>query len=425
MNHPFNPDYFIMFQFPTPTRRKSWIVTLASLASLSGVSSAQDFTMMVANPNPLGLGSFVPIGEDFALGIKGSFKGDYSYGLGIQSVYNSNFFETSSDEESELTTYFSPWIHYTSDPEGGAVVTLTANYLPSYRAYLENSDLNGLDQSGDLTLSFVGSRTKFDVFGRYAQVSGTDRLTGEFVEGSVATGGLRLDRQLAARTTLNASFTAAESDYGSSDSEGSEVYTTMVGGFWAATERMSIGPSLRYTASKSDNIGTREAWSLMLAVNYRVGERIHLAAAVGPEYSTYSGGSGDGESGLSASGDLNASYVINERWSWTGSINSAVVPSPDQEDFVINNVAISTSLDRKLVRGSISGGIDYNLSSFEDVTTGDTSGSDENNIAVFVRYNRPLFSERLDFNSEIRYTFNDRDDDWSQVQVAVGLSVTF
>ena len=414
-----------MPQLPSPPRWKSWIAALATLATLSGVSRAQDFTMMVTNPNPLGLGSFVPRGADIDLGIKGSFKGDYSYGIGVQSVYNSNFFESPSDEECELSTYFSPWFHYTSDPEGGAMISLTANYLPSYRAYLENSDLNGLDQSGDVAVSFVGSRTQLDVFGRYTQLSGTDRLTGDFVEGTVATAGIRLDRQVGARTSMNASFTASQSDYGSSTNEGSDIYTAMLGGFWAATERLSFGPTLRYTLSKSDNIGERDAWGLLFAVNYRVGERILLAAAVGPEYSKYSGSSGNDESDFSVTGDLSATYVINELWTWRNSINSAVVPSPDQQNSVINNVAISTSLQRQLVRGWLSGGIDYNLSGFEDVNTGDSSGSNENNIAVFLRYGRPLFSERLNFNSEIRYTFNEGEEDWDQVQVGAGLNVAF
>ncbi len=197
----------------------------------------------------------------------------------------------------------------------------------------------------------------------------------------------------------------------------------MVGGFWAATERLSFGPSLRYTVSESGNIGTREAWGLMLAVNYQLGERILLSAAVGPEYSTYSGGSD--ESSLGVTGDLSASYIINERWTWMSSINSAAVPSPTQDETVINNVAISTSLQRQLVRGTLSGGIDYNLSSFEDVNTGDSSGSNEHNVAMFVRYGRSLFSERLGFNSEIRYTINDGRSDWSQLQVSAGLSVAF
>ena len=377
--------------------------------------------MMVTDSNPLGLGSFVPITKG-ALGLEGQFKGAFNYGVAGQATYNSNFFETENNEESEISGAFTPWIHYTSDPEGGATFSLTANYMPSFRTYMENSDLNGTDQSMDLNLSFRKGRTQIDAFGRYAQVSGTDRLTGEFVQGSVMTTGFRANRQVGTRTSLHASWSYGKSEFDSSDSVGAEIYTSDIGTYWEATERLSFGPTLRYTVSKSDNIGTREAWALMMAVQYRVGERILLSAAVGPEYSTSSESS---ESSLGVAGNLSASYIINERWSWKSTIDTAAVPSPNQKNFVINNVAITTGLQRQLLRGSLSGGLVVNSSKYEDVGTGNTSGSDELNLSVFMSYGRPLFSDRVGFNTEVRYTQNDGDRDWSQVQVSAGLSVSF
>ncbi len=380
--------------------------------------------MMVTDANPLGLGAFVPTAKG-NLGIEGEFKGDFYYGVGGQATYNSNFFETDSNEESEISGVITPWVHYTSDPEGAATFSMTANYMPSLRFYQDNSDLNGTDQSADISLSFRKARTELDVFGRYSQVSGTDRLTAEFVQGSVTTAGFRANRQIAARTSMNASWSYGMSEYDSSDSVGAEIYTTKLGGYWEATERLSFGPSLRYTVSQSDNIGTRDAWALMMSVRYRVGERILLSASMGPEYSANSEGEGSNGSNLGVTGNLFASYVINERWAWRNSIVSAAVPSPNQKNFVVNNVAFSTSLERQLLRGTLSGGLEFNFSKDENVGALNASGGNEKNLSVFLLYGRPLFSDRIGFNTGIRYTQNEGDTDWSQIQLSTGLSLAF
>lgn len=381
---------------------------------------------MVADPDPLGLGDFVPGMMVPDLGIAGTFKGDFRYGLGIQAIYDSNFFQTETDEESEITALFNPWLNYTSDPEGGAMFSLTANYRPSFRSYLENSELNGVDQAGDVALSFQKSRTRVDVFGRYAEVSGTDFLAGGFIEGSVLTTGFRVRREIAPRTSLVANWSLASSSYDSSENAGAKVYTTGLGAFWQATERLSFGPKLRYTTTESDNISSREAWALMVSARYRVGERIQLSASVGPEYSSYSGKGGKDGGGFGLAGSLSARYMIDERWTWTNSIRTAAVPSPNQNNLVINNVAVETALHRLLLRGTVSGGLRCHFSNYEDVGTGATDRDNGQNVGAYLRYGRTLFTERLGFNSEISYTVNNgEDDEWSQLRLSLGLTLAF
>jgi len=414
-----------MFQFPSPRLRNSWIPAAALMASFHTLSHAEIFTMMVTDSDPLGLRDLVPAAGPMGLDLQGAVKGDFSYGLAVQSEYNSNFFQTESDEESELAGFINPWLAYTSDPEGGAIFTVVANYMPSLRFYSNNSDLDGIDHTGDLNFSFRGSRTQLDVFGRYSQVSGTDLLTGDFIEGTVATGGVQLTRQMGARTSMDASWTMAKSDYGTEENEGATVQTVSLGGYWQSTERLSFGPSLRYTRSDSDNIGTRDAWALMVSARYKAGERTYFSAALGPEYSTTSGIGGGDDSSLGMTGNLTASYMINERWTWRSSLDSAAVPSPNQSNFVINNVTASTSLDRQLLKGSISGGIDYVLSNYEEVGTVDSARGAENNYGFFVNYGRGLFSDRVGFSTQVRYTLNDGETEWNQFVFSLGLSVAF
>ena len=415
-----------MFQFSSISLRKVWLCALVSLVPWCGTASAQNFSMMVADPNPLGLGNFVPSEKDLASGMTDGIKGAFAYGLGVQSVYNSNYFQREEDEQSEITTSFSPSINYVSDPEGGAKVAFTANYSPVFQTYLENPSLNAWNQSGNVTLAFQGAKTNVSVFGSYSDFSGTDILTGTYSTGTVMSGGIRASRQIAPRTSMNASWTASKSDYSSGDSVGSQNYTTSVGGFWQASERLSLGPAISNTVSTSDNTGTTDAWALLIQAQYRVGERIWLSAAVGPQY-TMTTWHGIDTNSLGITGNLDARYVINERWSWTSGISYATTPSANQTNYLVNNLAITTALSRQLQRGSLSGGLAFNYATYENVggNSTTTTPDDQENLSLFLGYSRNLFTERLAFNSQIRYSVNSGQTDWTQLELTLGLNYTF
>ena len=411
-----------------PPRLAFPVSSLAASAFLCAGAVAQNFTMQVTNSNPLGLGSFVPEMEDLDLGLEGNIKGDLDYGISLDSLYDSNLTLTDKNQENDLSAILTPWLSYTSDPEGGANLVLTAGYSPVARAYMNNSDLNGVDQSGDFTLRARGAKTDISVFGRYSQSSGTDRIAGPYVEGTVATAGIRVARQLAARTWMSAGWSVSASDYGSGSgaaaNEGSEIYTTYVGGLWEVSPRLSIGPTLQYTTSVSDNIGDREAWALLLEARYQLGQRVWLSTSIGPEYATISDGSGDnGSFGLT--GNLTALYLISERWSWSNTVRSAAVPSPNTSNYVVNDITITTELQRQLLRGSIGGGVAYSFSGYEEVGTVTTERGNENNFSFFLSYRRPLFSDRIAFDSTINYNVNEGAVDWTQLQIRAGLDIAF
>lgn len=410
-----------MSRFPIPPRRKTWAAAFALLATCCGLSHAQNFSIMVVDADPLGLGDFVPDLVTTDLGLNGNLKGDFRYGVGVQSTYSSNFFQSEDSAEGEFSNYLSPWLSYTSDPEGGAAITVAGNYRPAGRYYVENDELNGWDQTGDLNFTFQGARTQVSVFGSYSQTSGIDLLTGDFLSSTVKSGGIRVNRQVATRTSLDASWTASSSDFDSEEGIGADVYTTSVGGYWAATERLSFGPTFRYTVSKSETIGTINAYALMASLRYQMAEKFFLSAAVGPEYSTYE----DGDSTTNVSVNFAASYTINDQWSCTGSLATAVAPSSSQAGSIINNWTLSGTLNRRLVRGYLSGGIDCNFSGDSTLDTVGDIQNKQQNYGTFIQYQHPFFSDRIGFNSELRYVFNTGSSDWSEVQVSAGLSVAF
>lgn len=414
-----------MFRPPSRTSKsKAAIVILGMMCIQMWCSAAaESLTLQVANVDPLGLANYVPGGGALDLGMENGIKGVFSYGLGVSSVYDSNFSLSEDDPDSEFSTNLSPWINYRSDPEGGARVSFTANYAPVMRTYLQNSDLNGTDQSGNVAMTVAGSKTVVSLYMSYNEVSGTDRLTGVFVNGTVLNTGILGTYQIAPRTSLSASWTAGMSDYGSGAVVGSNIYTAQFGGFWSATERFSFGPAIRYAVTESDNTGTRDAWALSVQAQYRVGERIQISGSLGLEYAKSS--RDDANSTVGLTGGLTANYAINERWGWTNAIRYVTVPSPTESNYVVKNLSISTALNRQLLRATVGTGLELNLSDFVEVGTVGAKLASEENLSAFLSYRRNLFSERLAFESKFRYSVNDGAVDWSQFQLSAGLAIQF
>jgi hypothetical protein len=423
-----------MLARPRNFKKKAAIHAALILIQVCGELSAQNFTARSAGLNPFGANGPLPFGRTMdSLGGAG-IKGGLSTGIAFDSVYDSNFFQSADDEESEVTLSLTPSIVYISDPEGGARISISAAYLPSANAYLNNSDFNTVDQSGSFSMIVSGSRTTISAYARYSQDSGADRLAGGFVTGSSLSIGLQGNYQLAPRTSVFAGWSSSLIDYsngeegtggsgGGDSAVGFNDHSFSVGGFWSATERFSFGPSFSYATNTSDNTGSRDSWGCSLQANYKAAEKIQLGGSLGFQYSENSREQDSGDFNLT--GSLNASYQINELWSWGSSIQSGVVPSPATTNYVINNWLVASSLNRALLIGSAGVGVDLQFSSFDTVGPTGVSQSDENNFGVFMSYQRPLFEDRIGFSSSLRYSFNDAKDDWSQIQLNIGLSIQF
>jgi hypothetical protein len=405
--------------------RAAWMLIHAGC-----IANAQNFTARTADLDPFGVNGPLPFGTAFEGLTGGGIKGGFSAGISLQSTYDSNFFLTEDDPESDITFSLAPAFTYTTDPEGGARAVISASYQPVANAYLENSDLNSFDQSGSVSMVVSGSRTVISAYAGYSQQSGADRLAGGFFTGSALSVGLRGSYQLAPRTSVFGSLSASSTEYsngatpdGDSSAEGYDSYSANIGGFWSATERFSLGPSFSYSTTDSGITGTRDSWGFAVQASYKAAERIQLAASLGVQHSENSRESDD--DGFNLTGGLNASYQINELWTWGASIQSGVVPSPTQSDYLINNWSFSSSLNRQLLIGSAGFGLSFDSSNYESV--GPTAGSQDSEeyFSAFLSYQRPLFNERVGFNTSLRYSFNNGQNEWSQIQLSAGLSTQF
>lgn len=399
--------------------------------------SAQSFTSNSASLSPFGVNGPLPFGEipDFGEGL--ALKGGFAYGIGLSSTYDSNVLLSENDPESDLALGVSPSVSYTSDPEGGATVVILANYEPSASASLSNSDYNSFDQTGNVSIIIAGSRTTVSAFAGVLQESGADSLAASqgFFTGTAVSLGLQGKYQVAPRTTLRAGWSVLTTDYGNSEgnsgsgsdsAEGVNESTLFVSGLWAATERLSFGPRLAYSEESSDAVEDFTTWEFSMVGRYELTERIRLAASVGMQYSDYSE---DGQSeGFSPSGSLNAIYQIDELWSWRSSIQSSLTPSPTDGSYAINGWSLSSLINRQLLVGSAGIGLRMDFSNFDRIgPTGSSSETQEaqQNLGLLFNYRRPLYSDRVDFNTSLLYRLNFGDEEWSQILLKAGLNVSF
>ena len=412
-----------MLRPPSQSITRTAFAIIGMSIPMAAEGLAQNFTTRVADLVPLGLGGISPLVDGMDFGFTEGLKGGFSYGIAAETVYDSNFFLEEDDTNNELTANLTPRLTYVTDPEGGARVAVVANYLPTFRAYVNNSDLNGVDHTGDISARVAGAKTEIVGYFRYNEVSATDRLTGQFINGSLINSGLDVSYQVAPRTSLYGSLTASSSDYGTSAFAGSDIYTARFGGKWSATDRFRFGPSIQYTQTESDNTGSRDAWALLMEAEYRVGERIQIIGSAGLEHATVSRSSEDDTLGFT--GGLTANYALTERWMWTSAIRYVTVPSPAELNYVINNLTVSTGLDRQLLRANVGFGLELNISDYEGVGPVGVPIPTEDNFSAFMSYRRTLFTERLIFESRLRYSVNDGQEDWEQVQLSAALQLQF
>ena len=347
-------------------------------------------------------------------------KGGMNLALQVGAIYDSNFFLDEANAESETSFYASPLIEYISDPEGGAKSSFAVSYRPSFTAYNENSEYNDVDHVGEVRWTIRGSRTELTLYCRYDELSGTDRLSGEFVNGSLFTGGMRLERRLASRTIGYLGASSAISDYSQSDLQGAQVDSVFLGGLWEATSRTAYGSTVRYSHISGDGVPDVDAWALLLEARHMVSDRINLSASVGPEYAK----DGDADR-LGVTGFLKGTYNFAERWSWVNSIRHALVPTSSSVNQLVDDLAVSTTLQRSLERGSIGGGLEYRFSEFLNIGRGADIRGTEQNLAFVLSWSRPLFTDRLALDTSARYAFNSGRSDWEQFLFALALRSSF
>ncbi len=411
-------------KFPWTVRNVAMPAVVALVAATAAHLRAQDFSLGLADADRMADEGILPeaLRVLFDPTFGGMVKGAVSYSLSASAMYSSNIFGASGGGGDTILS-LSPAVFYTTDPEGEAICSITAYYAPSYQRYLDHPDLGGLNHSGGVRFQAVGGRSSMSVFANIAQSSGTDRLTDTYSEATTLSGGISARYQIAPRTSIDASLTASSIDYGTGGLRGGERYSARLGAWWAASERLKFGPSIRYRITDSPSAGRQTALGLLFNVSYSVTDRIQASGHLGVESRDSSRGSGDDD--LQLTGRLGVGYIINDLWSAHASIRYVDVPAPDARNYAVNDLSATVSIVRQLSRGAVHATFSYGLSDYEEIGGAVAARGSEDFFSASIGYSRPLFSERVGFFSSIGYSRSSGGRDWDQWQVATGVNIQF
>jgi len=392
-------------------------VLAVAFVSAPFLATGEDFSLRVSDGNRALTETFFPSPSLAPL------KGGFEFGLNANLTYDSNLFLTDDYTQSELWAEVTPSVTYRSDPEGGAEFSFEGYYAPSLLGYLENEDLSGVNHSGGALFKYAATRTTFQAYVDYAEVSSADRLVGGFIEGSIFSYGISGSYQLGARTAILAGWSASQSDYDSGGRTGSDIYTSEVAGLWDATERLRIGPSLTYTMTESDSTGERDAVALLVKTRYKWGEHVLLDAAGGLEYAKNSRSNDGWEPGFT--GRLSADYVFSDLWTFRMGMRYSTVPSPNNLNYLVNDLSFTSAIIRTFERSSLELGIGLSFSDYEAVGLVAATREDDEFMNAYLAYKRRLYSDRVKFEAAIRCARNQGQRDWSQWQITTGISIDY
>ena len=192
-------------------------------------------------------GSSCQLGKDLVVGrsIRESgqgFKGAFLYGAGLSTVYDSNFFLSENDPDSELITALSGTVTvFQRSRRAGLRSRSVANYSPVFQTFLENPDNNGIDQSGNVKMTMTGAKTVVSGYVNLSQSSGTDPVIGEFVSEIALVCRDRGQLPDRSQNLIEREFCGFDLVISGGSLEGSNVYSTYLSGSWMATEYSALG----------------------------------------------------------------------------------------------------------------------------------------------------------------------------------------
>lgn len=376
--------------------------------------SAQDLVLSLYQYDP-----FLDFDPTSFIGLDG-FKGQVGVQLDVEAIHDSNLFLTPVGRESDTRLEVTPTIFYDSDPEGGARYRIFGGYSPTIKTYWNNSNLNTIDHSASVNFQFRSARTEVTAYLVGNQFSGADRFNSGFVEGRLIKGRTRVRYRVAPRTVLRGEVAARILDYDSGVNQGFDRYGAEFGMDWSATQRLQLGPAIRYEHTESNTTGTLKALSLLGRASFFEDDRFNWFAVAGLEFSDASRGGGND---VRFTGKLRLHYPVNDRWDLFARMGYARLPSSNSINYIVDDWSMSVFVVRNLNRGQIETGVDFGYSDYNLIGASPVILQDETYFSGYLKYKRKFYNERVALETLARYSTADRNGGWNQWLLSAGLSI--
>ena len=113
---------------------------------------------------------------------------------------------------------------------------------------------------------------------------------------------------------------------------------------------------------------------------------------------------------------LSANYAFDALWSFGAGISYRTLASPSTQNYSINDLGLTLSVNRAVGTGSLQAGVAANFSDYQSVGPVVVMREDEENFGTFISHRMGLFDERVGLSSTVRYSKNSGQQDWSRFQ---------
>ncbi|WP_035614050.1 outer membrane beta-barrel protein [Haloferula sp. BvORR071] len=341
-------------------------------------------------------------------------------------VYDSNFFQTSSNEEDEVTFTISPTLSFRTE---GTRFKVIGQAALNYNTYFENSDFNGLGYQFSLEAQYSGAALTATASIDSSKEQGVNRYYGGlFVETLNMGAHLGASYRVGPRTTIDGGVSYSWSDPDQGNLSTSENLNFDLSAMWQATPLIRIGPGVSWRLEKGSNQADRETIGPMLRAQYQLSNRISFDGRVGLDFVDYQGGTGGSDT------DFSCSLGMAYRWSEIWGMNLTVYHGTTADGSALGSAtgsyrettSVTVGYNRRIMRALWD--IDMTYSMDDSTSPNGLFGPGSTDyFSIHTSLGMPIFANRA--NASIFYSWSQESGnalrDWSGHQLGFQISSSF
>ncbi|MBK1832306.1 outer membrane beta-barrel protein [Verrucomicrobiaceae bacterium R5-34] len=198
-----------------------------------------------------------------------------------------NMFLTPDDEDSDVIITITPTLQLANDED--AKNTWSFAYAPSIISYLDNSNLNSVNNSFALELGTRLPKTEIDFSADYSEISGSDRFVSGQIDKTTYGAKLDLTHELTGKTRLDATLGYAKTDYETASLFDTTAYDLLLTWQYQYSGKISLGPYVSYGETEVDTQPDHQAIGVGIKFDYEMTGKTAMIGKLGYENRSFSG----------------------------------------------------------------------------------------------------------------------------------------
>lgn len=314
-----------------------------------------------------------PFGNQSQLSFNGQARSEdtegWGFGIRLLETYTSALSLGLGDgnDDGTLVTQISPSVSWRSAPEGAADYVVAAAYTPALSIYHSGSEGTTVDHDLDLRGTYDSEILQVQLSAGYLLLNAPNFFTGGF--------GRSIQKEIVAeanyaysdRTQLNTNASFQDTRDDSGEFGQNQLFTWSIGALYEVSDRLQVGPNLRYAVNETEGFGEASSLGLALDSRFAYSDATNIDVGLGLERSEQDGGSDN----VSPTANLSLRYRPSPIWQFRGTVRYETIPvtqvnNPVAQNNTVGgagNLANQGGVDNNFLNGaSVDGGSQFNAS---------------------------------------------------------------